>query len=405
MYARKKKTSFTLNPNDPLPKTPDADSQNDLRPPPKIFNPYREYSGYAPQTIKKMMKQKKEYEEECERIRTEHEIAVFEARQKGLIKSNEPDPIPIFPTYPKEKEDFLNSFQQPSSTRFYDYKCPDTRPPSCRSCKKTQNSERNMAHGCPCCNPSHYDEIKAEIRPSTRNGKFMYYQKNTNDNNICSYQTTYNKTSEMISPYKKEKNELPLQINASLWNIVDEPMTSSTRNYSNIENHQHAPLKTGRINSQDGRIPLMSEELKESERECQTRTELLVEKILHHEKSNEEKIIHERQKSSRNFNRSLNTRTKEIGVKSKQDWATTKLKERNGDNRRNISNNRVVVRTKKNTENKGSNKMKQNKENIDDLKALDELSKYDNKLYHMYKSSKKNPTLEIAFLMQQNEVS
>ena len=326
MFTTKKPVKFTINPKEPLPKDPADNSDSQHRPPPMVYCPNREYNGQTPRAIKKMMEERKKYQEQCEMIQTKYEIDVFEKRQKGQIKRNERDPPPpAFPQKPKADNDVLNTFEMPSSTKFYDYQCPK-------------------------------------------------YKKNENNKNY----------------YKKDEEDLPIQIANTLWNILDEPTLPSGKEFLKKKYYNHRPFITGKLPSHDGKIPLMSDELKRSAKINQIKTQNIVETEAQKIKDFEIQTIHERILADRKTKKQITINRKIKNKMYKQNWSAYRSRLRKIDQKKMEDYRRYV-------------KGKGNKDPVskEDMEALAELAKYDDEIYENSKKMKKDPSPEYIFLMQQ----
>lgn len=380
MFKHKTKRSITLNPNDPLPKDPGINDNDNLRPPPKTFFPYQEYGGYAPESISKMLQDKKRYEEECEKTDVVNEIALFEAkhnnqsgRQKFYVKKDKPIP-------PKLDTGLVNSFEPPYSQKFFDFNYPhSTQKSSSRLSQK--HSEKCMVHGCPACNPNHYNEIKPEPRPTSQNTKFRS-NKPSGSPNTTIYDTRM---------FDGDPN-LPLRINKNIWNIHDEPdnFANANEDVSNkrIFRNNPNPFYVGMIKSQDGTIPIYTKEMKESARRSETQLQLRTSRQIMKEQMDEEKKLHRRFVSSQNMNQKFNDYNVKLGLKSQQDWAVKATKKKE------VSPIRHPRKKEKTS--------KEKEEDQEAIEAMKELAAYDDKIYKEYKKKKNDRNYEINVYYEAN---
>ncbi|OHT05195.1 hypothetical protein TRFO_27129 [Tritrichomonas foetus] len=377
MFTKRPATAFTINARDPVPDPPGRKIPREIRPPPKVYYPYRDCNGISPKKIERMMKKKKEYEEELARIQTENDIAKFEARQKGTyVESVEPS-VPKIPLPPSIDFDVIRSFEPPSATRFYDYTCPNIRPKTApktivngnnfngnnsnrsKTNRSNKTTERQMARGCPCCNPDHLSELKAPKLTATRNGRPI---------------------QRPTTATARKKSNLPRQMNQAYWNVLDEPSVPAKPKNKFIEYQKPSQFSMLRTGPRPGGIPICVNDLIACREAGEEWFENEMAKKKDHELMQREKTLHERSTYSRNFNCTLKEHTTEIAIQSKQKWAL------NGG----ISNLGTHFETKK-------PKLPSKEE----LEALEELSKYDEKLYQDYQA-KKRPTDEMELLLQQS---
>lgn len=423
MFTKKPPTAFTINSRDPVPDPPGHEISKDLRPPPKVYYPYRDCNGISPKKIQKMIKKKKEYEEECARIQTENDIAKFEAKLKGTYVDTPETTVPSLPLPPNVDFDLLRSFEPPSATRFYDYVPPNihqktakkknmnntisptltetgrtksrTRPSTTLSrvsfksdsfsttkdltetetgsftnagttistmqnVNNTRQNCRCMARGCPCCNPSHFDEIKPRTRPATRNGKPI---------------------QRPTTATPRKKANLPMQMNQAYWNVLDEPSVPARPKNVYIENPKPSQFSMLRTGPRPGGIPICVNDLVACREAGEKWFEIEMAKKKDRELFEREKLLKERSTYSRNFNLSLKEHTQEIALDSQQKWAkassTMSLK---------------ALEASKKKQPKPPSK--------EEIEAMEELSKYDDKLYQEYQS-KKRPTDEIELFLNQ----
>ena len=421
MFTKKPPTAFTLNARDSVPDPPGHEISHDIRPPPKVYYPYRDSNGISPKKIEKMIKKKKEYEEECERIQTENDIAKFEAKLKGTYVETPETSVPALPIKPDIDFDLLRSFEPPSATRFYDYVPPNihkktsknkntitpilnetgrttktrTRPATSMSRvtfdsfstnrnlsesetetgsflntetslstgKNMNNSHQHsrcMARGCPCCNPNHFEEIKARTRPATRNGKPI-------------------QRPQTATPRKKPN--LPMQMNQAYWNVLDEPSVPARPKNVYVENQKPSRFCMLRTGPRPGGIPICVNDLIASREAGEKWFEIEMAKKKDRELIEREKLLKERADYSRNFNLSLKEHTQEIALDSQQKWAKA-----------NYTSSLKALQTSKKKQPKQPSK--------EELEAMEELSKYDDKLYQEYQSQKR-PTDDIELFLNQ----
>lgn len=422
MFAKKPPSAFTINARDPVPDPPGHEILRDMRPPPKVYYPYRDSNGISPKKIEKMIKKKKEYEEECARIQTENDIAIFEAKLKGTYVETPESSVPSLPIPPDIDFDLIRSFEPPSATRFYDYVPPNihqktakkrnaitpmlnetrsatsktrTRPATSMSrvtidsfstnrgstftdtetdagsimntgtsLYSSKNNSRQhsrcMARGCPCCNPNHFEEIQPRTRPATRNGKPIQRPKTS-------------------TPRKKA--DLPMQMNQAYWNVLDEPSIPARPKNVYIENQKPTKFSMLRTGPRPGGIPICVNDLITCREAGEKWFEAEMAKKKDRELFEREKTLKERANYSRNFNLSLKEHTQEIALDSQQKWAkagsTSSLK---------------ALEASKKKQPKPPSK--------EELEAMEELTRYDDKLYQEYQS-KKRPTDEIELFLHQ----
>lgn len=417
MFAKPPPTSFTLNSKERVPDPPGHEIPNESRPPPKVYYPYRDCHGISPKQIEKMIQKKKLYEQELERIQTENDIAQFEAKLKGSHSSPE-NQIPTIPLPSNIDLDLLRSFEPPSATRFYDYVPPNTRCTSTHKKKvKSQMGSRNttrpgtsfettsrtttrpstsftsnlpdietnydfsltqqntnrttisnnshqspkgMSHGCPCCNPDHFHEIQPKRRPATRNGKPI---------------------QRPTTATPRKKPNLPKQMCQAYWNVLDEPSIPARPKNVYVEKPKPVQFSMLRTGPRPGGIPIVINDLAA----CREAGEKWFENEMAKKKDKElykrEQTLHNRSTASRNFNLSLKEQTNDLAVASGQRTI----------NDINSQSNSIIVIPKPVTPTK------------EEQEAIDELSKYDDKLYQEYQA-KKRPTDEMELLLQQSNM-
>ena len=174
MFEKKPPTAFTINARDPAPDPPGHEILRDMRPPPKVYYPHRDSNGISPKKIEKMIKKKKEYEEECVRIQTENDIAKFEAKLKGTYVETPESQVPSLPIPPDIDFDLIRSFEPPSATRFYDYV-----PPNINS--KTAKKKNSIT---PALNETGIT-TKSQVRPATAMSRVSFCS-DTLSTNRCS---------------------------------------------------------------------------------------------------------------------------------------------------------------------------------------------------------------------------
>lgn len=366
MFEKKRPTSFTINSRDPIPDPPGHEIKRELRPPPKVYSPYRDCCGYSPAKIQKMMEEKKKYEMECERIKTESDIARFEARLKGIRPEELPE-VPVIPIPPPSVDyDVLRTFDPPSATRFYDVISPNVRPKSeLKRKREARHIERNMAHGCPKCCPERYNSVKARTRPATRNGRQIQRE------------------NRPMTPNKRD--ELPLQMNQAYWNVLDEtsvPVRPRTVYREHRKPVQFSKLRTG---PRPGGIPICVNDLIESRARGQAKFEERMNKRRDRELFEREKTLHERTQTSRRLMNELQTRTRDIAAQSGQRWAlygTGSISESE----------------------KAANELKERYYmSAEDKEALEELNRIDERL-RQERQAKKRPTEEMELLLEQSGI-
>ena len=348
-------TALTLNARDPVPPPPGKEITRELRPPPKVYYPHRDCNGISPEKLEMMMQLRREYDEEMTSLQTENEIAKFEARQSGSYV----DVIPDIPLPPTIDLDLLRGFDPPSATRFYDYNAPVTKPIELQRKRELKKfgKERSMHHGCPCCNPTHYGEFRKITKPPARNGRPLQRPR-TN--------------------MQKRKPDIPLQMNQAYWNVLDEISIPARPKTTYVEYPKSSQFSMMRTGPRPGGIPILVDDLVASRKAGEKWFESQMAKKKDQELLQRERTLHERSIKSRVFNSSLREHTTEISLLSSQKWA--------------------VLATTKTSDIK---KKKEKQPTKEELEALNELTKYDNKLYEEYQA-KKRPTDEMELLLQKS---
>ena len=366
MFEKKRATSFTINSRDPIPDPPGHEIKRELRPPPKVYSPYRDCCGYSPAKIQKMMEEKKKYEMECQRIKDQSDIARFEARLKGIRPEELPE-VPVIPIPPASVDyDLLRTFDPPSATRFYDVITPNVRPKSeLRQQRERRHKDKDMAHGCLACCPDHYNGVKARTRPATRNGRQLQRE------------------TRPITPNKRD--ELPLQMNQAYWNVMDElsvPVRPKTVYREYRKPAQFSKMRTG---PRPAGIPICVNDLIESRARGQAKFEEQMNKRRDRELFEREKTLHERTMTSRRLMNELQTRTRDLAAQSGQRWAiygTGSVSE--VDKEAQMLKERYYM-------------------SPEDKEAMEELNRIDERM-RQERQAKKRPTDEMELLLEQSSM-
>lgn len=357
MFAKKAPTAFTINARDAVPDPPGHEIPREMRPPPKVYSPYRDCNGHSPAAIQKMIEKKRAYEEECERIKTENEIAQFETKHSKEVDGDFVPHVPSLPIPPSIDYDVIRSFEPPSATRYFDIPSPNIH----KKRPKTPKCLKPMHHGCPCCNPEGLESKKARTRPATRNGRPLSRV-----------------TDE--SPTPRKQNNLPMQMNQAYWNVLDEPSLPSRPANKYVEYPKMAQFTKLRTGPRPAGIPIMVNDLMTSRLRGQIKFEDEMLKKKDKELYQREKVLHERAATSRNTNRVFREKTHEIEQLSGQiDY---------------------VARTVRSRDAMRYQKPKDKQISADELEAMAELKRYDDKLYADYQA-KKRPADEMERLLLQ----
>jgi len=339
--------SYVVRSKDPI-RTSDASSENDIRPPPKIFQSFRETKGLSPKKVKKMISNKKEYEIELEKIQNERDLIEFEARLNPINKKSEN--VPSIPLAPKIDEDLIKYYDPPSATRFYDYPIPKK---PCSTRKKSA-IKKVMSRGCPACNPEHFESI----RPFTATDKRECI--------CCNHE------------------HLPYMIGQSYWNVLDEVSVPSRPKTQMRDHPKPVKFSITRTGPRPAGIPIVLDDLAETRRVANERFEIEMQKKLEKETQKKESIVRKHSEQCRNAIQTRQDKTRTLSALSGQQWVNY--------HRLSALDNQTV-----------EEKDRTYTANIYDQEAMKELQKYDDELYLERKKKKQSKDLLGQFL-DQNQI-
>jgi hypothetical protein len=298
MFPKKRPTAYTINAHDPVPAPTGHEVAHELRPPPKVYYPHRDCNGLSPAKIQRMMADREEYEQNCERVRTETDIAVFEAKHSGKTFN-----IPMLPIPPKVDSDVLRGFDPPSVTRFYDVDPPNIAPLSEKNARHPIPPVRPMTRGCPCCNPDALEQVTPRLPPATRNGRRIHRDERP--------------------PTPRPRDALPIQLNQAYWNVLDEPSLPARPKTAYKQINKPSQFSLLRTGPRAGGIPICIGDLMDSRNAGQAKFEDQMSRLADREIYNRDKLLHARAMTSRAQTRQMRDRTERIAADSGQAWATS----------------------------------------------------------------------------------
>jgi hypothetical protein len=361
LFPKKRPTSYTINARDPIPAPPGHHVTHEVRPPPKVYHPHRDFNGLSGTKIQRMMVERRQYEEECERVKTETDIALFESKHGGKSFT-----IPSLPIPPQIDSDVLRSFYPPSLTRLYDVDPPNITPLSEKRARRPVTPVRPMSRGCPSCNPDVFDQTSPKLPPPSRNGQRI--------------------NREEREPTPRSRDALPIQMNQAYWNVLDEPSLPArpqTAYRKTKKPAQFCMLQTG---PRPSGIPICIGDLLDSRSAGQTKFEDQMSKVVDREMYNREMALHKRAMTCRAQTRQMKDRTMDIAADSGQAWATSQSRE---------------ARTAR----KEAREAREREQRLlgitsEDAEAMAALSRYDETLYQKYQE-KKRPIEDVALFLEQ----
>jgi hypothetical protein len=359
MVSKKRPTTYTLSARDPIPVPPGHVAKHELRAPPKAHFPYRDSNGVPPATIHRMLERKRQYEEECEEAETQRDIAAFEAKHGGKRRE-----VPALPIPPKVDWDVLRTFEPPSATRFYEYQGPSIAPVAIRTAKAPRAATREMARGCPACNPEHHDAIRPRTRSPTRNGCALHHSR--------------------AARRTPTRDELPLQLNQAYWHVLDEPAVPARPAVAFDEVPKPKPFRKTRTGPTPGGIPICKNDVIESRAQRQAWFEDQMARRDDRELGVREKTLQRRAMTSRAFHAMLSDHAREIAEQCGQEWAS-------------IPSKRAATaraRTKLQEEKRLAIKP-------DEERMMAELKEYDDAMWEEYQAIRKKPTQAIVEVLHQ----
>jgi hypothetical protein len=305
------------------------------------------------------MDRKRRYEEEYEKVEMEREIAAFEARQGG--KQTE---IPALPIPPKVDYDVLRSFEPPSATRFFEYQSPTIVPVAVKTAKRPRPVTREMARGCPACNPDHHDAIRPRHPSPKRNGRCLH--------------------PERTPRRTPARDELPLQLNQAYWNVLDEPSVPARPPNVYVEVPKSKPFCKLGTGPRPSGIPVCRGDVIESRAHGQAWFDDQMARRDDRELYARERTLHKRVMTSRAFHSMLSDHTREIAEECEQEWRKIPAK------RAASSRTETALEEKKRLAIRP-----------DEEQAMAELRKYDDTMWEDYQAALKRPTEAIVEVLQE----
>jgi hypothetical protein len=310
-----------------------------------------------------MMARKRQYEEDCERVQTENDIAIFEARQAGQRAD-----VPSLPLPPKLDYDVLRSFEPPSASRFHDIFIPVTTPKAARLARDAvRPCRREMRRGCPACNPEHHDEIHPRHLAATRMGRRIQRERKP-------------------EAAGRVRNELPMQIGQAYWTVLDEPSVPARPQIRYREIGKPARFCLTRPGPRPAGIPVCKNDVIDARGRGESWFEEQMSRRDDRELLEREKALHQRALTSRQFHATIRGHREEIAQECGQKWVNIPAK-------------------RSETARGGARKNEQRVPPMspEEAEAMADLTQYDDALYREYQATKR-PTDDMEFYLERRGV-
>ena len=287
---------------------------------------------YNEKEIKKMFEIRDKYNDQVLAAKTNHDIEVFEGRFTGKT----PKPIPEIPIPSGLKPEIIRANEPSSAIRMYSIPEPkqESKTFKNRALTSLLKTRKSMVHKCPYCNP---DPPSSPAPVKQRNG-------------------------------------------SSHWQVLDEPMILSMPPSVFVEQQKPRPFYSSLRRSLNLTIPIVQDDLIEITESGKEKFIKECKKMNTLEDKQRSKLLHERSITSRNALRRRQQDTNDLLEKSgqlqSQEMMTMKKEEK----------------IRKEEERLNSLK-KMTKEEIEQMEAFQELTKYDNNMWNAIKLKKTNDPL------------